>query len=108
MSSDCPGTAGRELISPLLGMYVAVTRRTDEGEPIGPEQKISIEDALKAYTITSAYASFEENIKGSIETGTLADFVVLSEDPYVVEPEKIKDIEVKMTIIGGRVIYRAR
>lgn len=104
MSSDCPATAGRELISPLLGIYVAVTRKTDEERSIGPEQKISIEDALKAYTITGAYASFEENIKGSIETGKLADFVVLSDDPYVVEPEK-KDIEVKLTIMGGRVVY---
>jgi hypothetical protein len=108
MSSDCPATAGAELISPLLGIYVAVTRKTDEGEAIGPEQKISPEEALRAYTINSAYAGFDESRKGSIEIGKLADFVVLSEDPCLAEPEAIKDIQVELTIVSGKVVYEKK
>jgi predicted amidohydrolase YtcJ len=105
MSSDCPATSGEELISPLLGIYVAVTRKTDEGKELGPEQRISVEEALRAYTINGAYATFEDDIKGSIKTGKLADFSVLSEDPTAVPLEKIKDILVEMTMIGGRIVY---
>lgn len=105
MSSDCPATAGTELISPLLGIYVAVTRKTDEGKDIGPEQRISVKDALRAYTINSAYAEFDEKRKGSIEIGKFADFVVLSDDPCHVESETIKDIEVELTIVGGKIVY---
>jgi len=105
MSSDCPATSGEELISPLLGVYVAVTRKTDAGKELGPEQRISAEEALRAYTLNGAYATFEDGIKGSIERGKLADFTVLSEDPTAVPPEKIKEISVEMTIIGGRIVY---
>jgi predicted amidohydrolase YtcJ len=106
MSSDCPATSGTELINPLLGIYVAVTRKTDEGKELGPEQRIGVGDALRCYTLNSAYATFEDDVKGSIEPDKLADFAVLSDDPLGVEPEKIKDITVEMTIIGGRVVYR--
>lgn len=95
-------------LNPLLGLYAAVTRRTlDNKNPDGwiPEQKISIEDAIKCYTINSAYASFEENIKGSIEIGKLADFIVLSDDILTIDPVKIKDAKVLMTIFDGKVIY---
>ncbi|HCY77136.1 MAG TPA: amidohydrolase [Ignavibacteriales bacterium] len=95
-------------LNPLLGLYAAVTRRTlDDKNPNGwiPEQKISIEDAIKCYTINSAYASFEENTKGSIEVGKLADLIVLSEDILKIDPVKIKDVEVLMTIFDGKVIY---
>ncbi len=95
-------------LNPLLGLYAAVTRRTlDNKNPDGwiPEQKISIEDAIKCYTINSAYASFEENIKGSIEIGKLADFIVLSDDILTIDPVKIKDAKVVMTIFDGKVIY---
>lgn len=105
MSSDCPATSGEELISPLLGIYVAVTRKTDRGQELGPEQKISAKDALKAYTLNGAYATFEDKIKGSIVAGKYADFAVLSQDPTNVPPEEIKDITVEMTVIGGRVEY---
>ncbi|MDH5200998.1 MAG: amidohydrolase, partial [Candidatus Bathyarchaeota archaeon] len=105
MSSDCPATSGTELISPLLGIYVAVTRRTDSGRELGPEQRIGVEDALRCYTLNSAYATFEDDVKGSIETGKLADFAVLSEDPTRMAKEKIKDIYVEMTVVGGRVAY---
>lgn len=96
-------------LNPLLGLYAAVTRRTlDEKNPNGwvPEQKISIEDAIKCYTINSAYASFEENIKGSIEVGKLADLIVLSDDILTIDPVKIKDAQVEMTVFDGKIIYR--
>lgn len=106
MSSDCPCTSGDELISPLLGIYVAITRKTDIGREIGPEQKIGVKDALRAYTLNSAYATFEEDVKGSIEPDKLADFVVLSDDPLNVRDNKVKDINVEMTIIGGKIVYK--
>ncbi len=105
MSSDCPATSGTELISPLLGIYVAVTRKTDSGRELGPEQRILVEDALRCYTLNSAYAAFEDDVKGSIEPGKLADFAVLSEDPTRIAEEKIKDTYVEMTIVGGKVVY---
>lgn len=95
-------------LNPLLGLYAAVTRRTlDDKNPDGwiPEQKISIEDAIKCYTINSAYASFEENIKGSIEAGKLADLIVLSDDILTIDPVKIKDAQVEMTVFDGKIIY---
>jgi len=61
---------------------------------------------LKAYTLNSAYATFEENLKGSIEEGKLADFVVLSEDPTTIEKTKLKEIKVHMTFIGGKIVYQ--
>ena len=105
-SSDCPATSGEELINPLLGIYVAVNRKTDAGNEVGPTQKIDVESALKAYTLNSAYATFEENLKGSIEEGKLADFVVLSEDPTTIETTKLKEIKVHMTFIGGKIVYQ--
>jgi len=96
-------------LNPLLGIYAAVTRRTVDGKnPDGwlPEQKISVEDAIRCYTINAAYASFEENIKGSIEAGKLADFVVLSDDILTIDPEKIKDAFVEMTIFNGDIVYQ--
>ncbi len=98
-------------LNPLLGIYAAVTRRTlDDKNPDGwiPEQKISVEDAIKCYTINSAYASFEENIKGSIEVGKLADLVVLSEDILTIDPVKIKDTKVLLTIFNGEVVYEPK
>lgn len=94
--------------APLLGIYAAVTRRTlDDKNPNGwiPEQKISVEQALKAYTIDAAYAAFEEHIKGSLEVGKLADFVVLNEDITKIEPAKIKDAKVLETYIGGQKVF---
>ncbi len=96
-------------LNPLLGIYAAVTRRTlDDKNPNGwiPEQKISVEDAIKCYTINSAFAGFEERIKGTIEVGKLADFVVLSDNILTIDPVKIKDVNVEMTIFDGEVIYK--
>ncbi len=96
-------------LNPLLGIYAAVTRRTlDDKNPNGwiPEQKISVEDAIKCYTINNAYAAFEENTKGSIEPGKFADFVVLNDDITKISPAEIKDVNVEMTILGGEIIYK--
>ncbi len=98
-------------LNPLLGIYAAVTRRTlDELNPDGwiPEQKISVEEAIKCYTINSAYAAFEEGIKGSIEPGKFADFVVLLEDILTIDPVKIKDVVVEMTVFDGEIIYNIK
>lgn len=95
-------------MEPLLGIYAAVTRRTLDGKhPEGwaPEQKITVAEAIRAYTMGSAYASFEERRKGSIETGKLADMVVLSEDILTIDPVRIEKVKVLMTIFGGRVVY---
>lgn len=96
-------------LDPIMGIYAAVTRSTLDGKrPEGwiPEQKISVEDAIKCYTINNAYASFEENTKGSIEAGKLADLVVLSDDILSIDPAKIKDVKVEMTIFDGSIIYQ--
>ena len=96
-------------LNPLLGIYAAVTRRTVDGKnPNGwiPEQKISVEDAIKCYTLNSAYAEYSENLKGSIEPGKLADLVVLSDDILTIDPAKIKDVKVDMTIFDGKIIFK--
>ncbi|MHA1685968.1 MAG: amidohydrolase [Candidatus Heimdallarchaeaceae archaeon] len=90
---------------PLLAIQTMVTRKSTQGEVLGPEQRISVEEALWIYTMGGAYALFEENVKGSIEVGKLADFVVLSEDPTKVLPDSIKDIEVEKTFVGGKRVY---
>jgi predicted amidohydrolase YtcJ len=90
---------------PLLGVQCMVTRKTANGEAIGLRQKISIEEAFKMYTVYAAYSSFEENIKGSLTVGKLADIVILAQDPWLFDPEKIGQIGVDMTIVGGRIVY---
>ena len=92
---------------PLLGIQSCVTRTDSNGKLWGPNQRVSVEEALKIYTINGAYASFEENIKGSIEVGKLADLVVLGDDPTRVDPMSIKDIPIERTIVGGRTVYEA-
>jgi predicted amidohydrolase YtcJ len=95
-------------MAPLMGIYAAVTRRTLDGKhPDGwiPEQKITVAEAIRAYTMGSAYASFEEKIKGSIEPGKLADLVVLSDDIFSIHPVRIADTKVFLTIFDGRIIF---
>jgi len=95
-------------LNPLLGIYAAVTRRTVDGRNSNgwiPNEKISVEEAIKCYTLNGAYASFEEKIKGSIEVEKLADFVVLSDDILTIDPVKIKDVKVEMTVFDGEIVY---
>jgi predicted amidohydrolase YtcJ len=94
--------------TPLEGIYAAVTRRTlDDRNPDGwiPEQKISVEEALRAYTIDAAYATFDEKIKGSLERGKLADIVIIDRDLTRIPASSIRDAKVTQTIVGGRVVF---
>jgi len=100
-TSDSPVSAAE----PLLRIQSMVTRKTAEGKVYGSEQKVSAEDAIRIWTMGSAYASFEEGIKGSIETGKLADFAILSRDPTKVSPDSIKDIDVEKTFVGGKLVF---
>ncbi len=103
--SDCPV----ENYAPLESVYSAVTRQDKNGNPPGgwfPEQKLTLEETIFIYTMGSAYCSFEENMKGSITPGKLADLVVLSEDITAIEPSRIKDLQVDMTIVGGKIVFK--
>ncbi|MDQ3622635.1 MAG: amidohydrolase [Verrucomicrobiota bacterium] len=91
--------------NPFLTMGTAVTRKTEGGRIIGPEQRISREDALRMMTIDAAWLSFDEKRKGSIEIGKLADLAVLSDDFMTCEADRIKDIHVLETVLGGKVVY---
>ena len=94
--------------NPLLGIWGAVLRKDIfNGVECGPNQKISVMDAIRMFTINGAYASFDEGIKGSIEVGKLADFIVLSEDILLSEPERIREISVTDTYIDGKLVFQA-
>ena len=92
---------------PLAGIQSCVTRKGHTGEILGPEQRVTPEEALWIYTMGSARTSFEEKIKGSLEAGKLADVVFLGADPTQVDPETIKDIPIQATMVGGRFVYEA-
>ena len=94
---------------PIMGIYAAVTRRTlDDLNPDGwvPQQKISVEQALTAYTKNAAYASFDENSKGSLEPGKLADFVIIDQDLTRIDPVRIKEARIMQTFVGGKSVYK--
>jgi predicted amidohydrolase YtcJ len=93
--------------SPLMGIQGMVTRTGWNGEVWGANQRITVDEALRVNTLNGAYATHEEAIKGSITTGKLADFVVLAEDPHSVDPQKLKDIQVVRTVVGGLTAYKA-
>jgi len=91
--------------NPFLAIYSMVTRTTERGTVIEPSEAITREEALKAYTINNAFASFEESLKGSIEPGKLADMAVLTDDILTCPADRIRDIESVMTIVGGKIVY---
>lgn len=94
-------------MSPILGIYAAATRRTLDGKHPGgwiPEQKIGVKEAIRAYTMGSAFASFDEQDKGSIEPGKLADMVVLTEDILAIDPTKIPEVKVLAIVFDGQII----
>jgi hypothetical protein len=98
-------------LDPVMGIYAAVTRRTLDGKnPEGwiPEQRITVAQAVHAYTMGSAFAEHQEKVKGSIEPGKLADLVVLSDDIFTIAPEAIEKTKVEMTIFDGRVVYERK
>ena len=94
--SDCP----MEQISPFAGIQAAVTRQ------FFPKEQITVDEALRMYTVNAAYASFEESVKGSIEESKLADLTVISCDPRTTLPDHIESIKVKMTIVGGKIVHQ--
>ena len=98
-------------LNPILGIYAAATRRTIDGKNSKgwvPEQKISVEEAVRGYTVGSAYAEFQETVKGSVTTGKLADLVILSRDIFKIDPKEIDNVKVVLTIVDGRVVYEER
>jgi predicted amidohydrolase YtcJ len=105
--SDCPV----ETISPLAGIHAAVTRRRADGSP-GPggwrgDQRVSVEEALRAYTLGAARAAGRESDAGTIEPGKLADLTVLEADPFAIDPHEIRSVPVRMTIVAGGVRWRS-
>jgi hypothetical protein len=94
-------------IGPLVGIYAAVTRKGMSGRVFGADEAISVEEAVRGYTINSAYINFDEDIKGSLEVGKLADMIVLSDDVLTVDAESIMDIEIEQTYVGGELVYSA-
>lgn len=98
-------------IDPIFGVYAAVTRRTlDDKNPGGwiPEQKITVDEAVRAFTWGSAYAEFQDGVKGTLEVGKLADLVMLSDDIFTIDPVKIRDVKVLTTIVDGRVVFERK
>ncbi len=97
-------------LDPLLGIYAAVTRRTIDGaNPDGwvPEERITLDEALRCYTAHNAYAGYFEQYSGTLEAGKLADFVALSRNLFTIDPVEIPSVDVKLTVVGGQVMYRA-
>ena len=98
-------------LDPMVGLYAAVTRATLDGKNPGgwiPEEKITLPEAIEAYTMGAAFAEFQENEKGSITPGKLADMVILSDNILDLKPEAIRNVKVKITIVGGKLVYGAR
>ena len=100
-SSDCPVTFS----NPILNMHVAVNRETQTGQVVGPDERISVMDALRMFTWNGAWISFDEHRRGSLEVGKLADLAVLSEPLLNVSKEKIRDVKVDLTFVGGERLY---
>ena len=111
LDAGIPAAAGSDFspgpFAPLMGIQGMVTRKGWDGGTWGLNQRISVDEALRVNTLNGAYASREEAIKGSIAPGKLADFVVLSEDLHTVDKEKIKDVQIVRTVVGGSTVYQA-
>jgi predicted amidohydrolase YtcJ len=98
-------------LNPIMGIYAAVTRRTlDDKNPDGwfPLQKLSVEQALRCYTVNNAYAGFQENKTGQLKKGYLADMVVLSDDLFKIKPEKIRDVRILRTVVNGKEVFSGK
>jgi hypothetical protein len=94
-------------LDPLFTIWTAVNRVTRDGELLGPDQRARVTDAVAGYTSAAAFVNMEEDDKGTLEVGKLADLVVLDADPFEVDPMSIRDISVQATVVGGVVEYRA-
>ena len=111
LDAGVPACAGSDFspgpFAPMMGIQGMVTRTGWNGKTWGVNQRVTVDEALRINTINGAYASHEETIKGSIAPGKLADFVVLSDDLHTVDPNKIKDITIVRTVVGGNAVYQA-
>jgi predicted amidohydrolase YtcJ len=111
LDAGVPAATGSDFspgpFAPLMGIQGMVTRTGWNGETWGANQRISVDEALRVNTLNGAYASYEEAIKGSIAPGKLADFVILSDDLHAVAKDKIKDIQIVRTVVGGNTVYQA-
>jgi predicted amidohydrolase YtcJ len=105
--ANCSDTVGATpfSINPFYGIWCAVTRQTFLGNRLVPEEAIPVKEALRLYTLNAAYSGFEEGIKGSIEPGKLADLIVLDRDILTISENHIRDIQVDMTILGGKIVH---
>ena len=92
-------------IGPMVGIYAAVTRKGESGTVYAPGERLTMEEAVRGYTRNGAYITFEEDIKGTLEPGKLADMIVLSDDLLTIDPERILDVVIEKTIVGGRVVF---
>jgi predicted amidohydrolase YtcJ len=90
---------------PMMALQSLVTRKDYAGRVWGANQKVTVDEALRIGTINGAYASYEENVKGSISAGKLADFVILDKDPHAVDPDTLKDIQIVRTVVGGKTVF---
>lgn len=102
LGTDVPTTPTCE---PWMVVWAAVTRKTVRGRVLGEQERITVKEAFRQFTIGTAYAAFEEKIKGSVEEGKLADLVVWSDDPYSIPIDKIKELRPQTVILGGRIVY---
>jgi predicted amidohydrolase YtcJ len=102
-----PGSSDRPVVkgAPLLGIHDMVNQRTASGRPFNPAEALTAEEAIRCYTLGSAYAAFRERELGSLEPGKLADLAVLSADPTAIAPDGIAAIEVLATVVGGIVAH---
>ena len=111
LDAGVPCTAGSDFspgpFAPLMGIQGMVTRTGWDNTTWGANQRISVDEAPEVNTLNGAYASHEESVKGSISVGKLADFVVLADDPHIVDQSKIKDIHVVRTVVGSTTVYQA-
>ena len=97
-------------LNPWPGVQNALTRRTQEGNPpdgFVPQERISLDDAIKAYTLGAAFAGHREKTEGSLEPGKLADLIMISQDLFKVAPSEIANTEVLFTMVGGKIVYQA-
>src|SRR5262245_66471844 len=102
-SSDAPVTH----YAPLFGIEQALTRQTMDGDVCGPDERVDLRAAIRMHTINGASASFEEDLKGSLEPGKLADLVVLADDLACVPVTELRDLPVALTMVGGEIVYEA-
>ena len=102
-SSDVPATVSS---NPFVALYSLVTRKNNLGREVAPQEAVSREEALRAYTINGTWLTREENLKGSIEAGKAADMVILDRDYFTVPEEEIKDIRVEKTMVGGNFVWQ--